>query len=295
MSAVPNPIARIRTRVGRTIFLRVAGQDGFAARDRIHLTPGPRWFPPGSAVRMVHADAATFAGGLRALLLQSLHPLAMAGVAGHSGYRSDPWGRLARTSTFLASTIFGTADEARAAVDQVRSVHERIRGKTPDGVPYRASDPHLLTWVHAAEADSFLTTNQHFGARRLSPAEADEYVAQLGRVAQAVGARDVPETVAELADCLDRYRPELRATPEALDTVRFLLHEPPLPGPVRAPYALLAAGAVATLPSWARAELGLRRWPGGRPAHLAGRIAVGAIRWSLASTTMPSTPAAPRT
>ncbi|GAB3170712.1 oxygenase MpaB family protein [Myceligenerans halotolerans] len=287
MSAMTNPIERVRARVGKTIFLRVAGPDGYAARDRIHLTPGPRWFPPGSAVRVVHADAATFAGGLRALLLQSLHPLAMAGVAGHSGYRSDPWGRLARTSTFLASTIFGTAEEAQAAVDHVRAVHERIRGKTSDGVPYRASDPHLLTWVHAAEADSFLTAQQHFGARRLSPAEADDYVAQLGRVAQVVGARDVPRTVAELTDCLDTYRPELRPTPEALDTVRFLLHEPPLPGPARAPYALLAAGAVSTLPAWARAQLGLQRWPDGGPAHLAGRIAVGAIRWSLGTTAVP--------
>ncbi|GAB4085999.1 oxygenase MpaB family protein [Myceligenerans cantabricum] len=287
MPAMTNPIERLRTRVGETIFLRVAGQDGYATRDRIHLTPGPRWFPGGSAARVVHADAATFAGGLRALLLQSLHPLAMAGVAGHSGYRSDPWGRLARTSTFLASTIFGTAEEAQDAVDRVRSVHDRIRGKTADGTPYRASDPHLLTWVHAAEADSFLTAHQHFGARRLSTAEADEYVAQLGRVAEAVGAHDVPRTVAELRTCLDAYRPELRPTPEALDTVRFLLHEPPLPGPVRLPYALLAAGAVTTLPAWARAQLGLQRRPDGGPARLAGRIAVGAIRWSLGTTTVP--------
>lgn len=287
MSASTNPIGRVRARVGETIFLKVAGQDGYATRDRIHLTPGPRWFPPGSAARVVHADAATFAGGLRALLLQALHPLAMAGVAGHSGYRSDPWGRLARTSTFLASTIFGTAEEAQAAVDRVRAVHDRIRGRTSDGVPYRASDPHLLTWVHAAETDSFLTAHQHYGARRLSPAEADEYVAQLGRVARAVGARDVPSTADELTACLDSYRPELRVTPAALDTVRFLLHEPPLPGPVRIPYALLAAGAVGTLPAWARDQLGLRRWPDGGAARLAGRVAVGAIRWSLGTTAVP--------
>lgn len=287
MSTAIRPIESLRTRVGDTIFLRVAGRDGYATRDRIHLTPGPRWFPDGSAVRVVHADAATFAGGLRALLLQSLHPLAMAGVAGHSGYRSDPWGRLSRTATFLATTIFGRSDDARAAVDQVRAVHERVRGKTSDGVPYRASDPRLLTWVHAAEADSFLTAYQRFGAGTLSPRRADEYVAQIGRVARAVGARDVPETVAELTACIDSYRPELRSTPEAVDTVRFLLREPPLPGLVRVPYALLATGAVASLPAWARTELDLDRWPGGVPAHLAGRAAVGAIRWSLGSTAVP--------
>jgi uncharacterized protein (DUF2236 family) len=112
-------------------------------------------------------------------------------------------------------------------------------------------------------------------------------VAQIGRVARAVGARDVPQTVAGLAACLDTYRPELRATPEALDTVRFLLHEPPLPGPVRIPYALLAAGAVTTLPAWARDELGLRRRPDGAASRLAGRIAIGAIRWSLGTTAVP--------
>ncbi|WP_125777252.1 oxygenase MpaB family protein [Antribacter gilvus] len=287
MSVATNPIKQARARVGEAIFLRVAGPDGYEARDRIHLTPGPRWFPPESAVRVVHADAATFAGGLRALLLQSLHPLAMAGVAGHSGYRSDPWGRLARTATFLAETIHGTADDAQAAVDRVRAVHERIRGRTADGTPYRASDPHLLTWVHAAEADSFLTAHQHFGARRLSPAQADEYVAQIGRVASALGAQDVPRTVDELAACLDAYRPELRPSPEALDTTQFLLREPPLPGPVRAPYALLAAGAVATLPTWARTELGLQRWPDGAAARLAGRVAVSGIRWSLGATPPP--------
>ncbi|MBL0885794.1 oxygenase MpaB family protein [Myceligenerans indicum] len=287
MPVVANPIERVRTRVGGAIFLRVAGPDAYATRDRIHLTPGPRWFPPESAVRAVHADAATFAGGLRALLLQALHPLAMAGVAGHSGYRSDPWGRLARTSTFLAATIFGTAEEAQAAVDRVRAVHDRVRGTSPDGVPYRAGDPHLLTWVHAAEADSFLTAHQRFGARPLSADRADEYVAQLGQVAGALGARDVPQTVAELAECLESYRPELRATPQALDTARFLLREPPLPRPVRVPYALLAAGAVATLPAWARTELRLERWPHGAAARLAGRVAVGAIRWSLGTTTVP--------
>jgi uncharacterized protein (DUF2236 family) len=95
-----------------------------------------------------------FVGGVRALLLQSLHPLAMAGVAGHSGYRSDPWGRLARTSYFLAVTTFGPADDAQALVDRINEIHLRVRGRAIDGRPYAASDPHLLRWVHLAETDS---------------------------------------------------------------------------------------------------------------------------------------------
>ena len=104
----------------------IAGPDGPAERVRIHDTPGPRWFPEGSPIRRVHADASMFVGGLRALLLQSLHPLAMAGVAQHSNYRGDPWGRLQRTSTFLAVTTFGAADDAQRAVD-------RVRGHPPAG------------------------------------------------------------------------------------------------------------------------------------------------------------------
>lgn len=281
MPVVTNPVERLRARVGDALFLRVAGPGGYAARDRIHRTPGPRWFEPGSPIQRVHGDSATFVGGLRALLLQSLHPLAMAGVAGHSGYRGDPWGRLARTSTFLAYTTFATAEHAQETVDRVRAVHARVRGKAPDGRPYRASDPHLLTWVHVAEADSFLAAHQRYGVRPLGPDEADEYVAQSGRVARALGAEDVPATVAELADCLESYRGELEATPAALDTARFLLREPPLPWPARAPYRLLAAGSVALLPAWAREQLDagslFSRVLGGP----AGGVAVRAVRWGM--------------
>ncbi|GAA1978887.1 oxygenase MpaB family protein [Isoptericola halotolerans] len=281
MATAAHPVERLRARVGDALFLKVAGPDGHAARDRIHLTPGPRWFAPGSPMRRVHADAATFVGGLRALLLQSLHPLAMAGVAGHSGYRGDPWGRLARTSTFLATTTFAPAADAQEIVDRVRAVHERVRGRAPDGRPYRASDPHLLTWVHVAEADSFLAAHQRYGERRLTASEADEYVAQSGRVARALGAVVVPETVAELHDVLEGYRPELTAGAEALDTARFLLREPPLPWLVRPPYRLLAAGAVSLLPVWARDELRLGTWFDRACGGPAGSVAVRAIRWGL--------------
>ena len=274
-------VERLRARVGDALFLRIAGPGGYAERDRIHLTPGPRWFAPDSPIRRVHGDSATFVGGLRALLLQSLHPLAMAGVAGHSGYRSDPWGRLARTSTFLGYTTFATAEHAQEMVDRVRAVHERVRGKAPDGRPYRASDPHLLTWVHVAEADSFLAAHQRYGERALSADEADEYVAQSGQVARALGAEDVPRTVAELAASLNAYRGELEATPAALDAARFLLREPPLPWSARGPYHLLAAGAVALLPAWACSSLEIdfrfSRVLGGP----AGGVAVRAVRWGV--------------
>ncbi|TWH30065.1 uncharacterized protein (DUF2236 family) [Isoptericola variabilis J7] len=285
MSAVVvGPVERLRVRLGDALFTKVAGPDGDVARDRIHLTPGPRWFPPGSPIRRVHGDAAMFVGGLRALLLQSLHPLAMAGVAGHSGYRSDPWGRLARTSTFLAFATFATIADAEEMIERVRSVHERVRGKTPDGRPYRASDPHLLSWVHVAEADSFLAAHQRYGERRLTPSEVDEYLRQSARIARALGADVVPETRAELTACLEEYRPELEPTPEALDAARFLLREPPLPAPARPPYGMLGAGAVALLPPWAREMLDVETRFSRTLGGPAGAFAVRAVRWGMGTS-----------
>jgi len=250
-------VGETRARVDAAIFTKVAGPDAFEKRERIHHAPGPRWFLPGSAIRRVHDNHSMYPGGIRALLLQSLHPLAMAAVAQHSGYRSDVWGRLARTSTFLATTTFGTAEDAQLAVDVVRAVHARISGTAPDGRPYRADDPHLLTWIHVAEVDSFLTAHTVYGRDRLTPAQKDAYVAQAATIARKLGAHGVPTTTAELAASIEAFRPELAATPEALDVARFLLKEPPVPRIARPMYALLAAGAVDLLPPWARDMLGL--------------------------------------
>src|SRR5207342_1460383 len=153
----------LRDRIGEAVFARVAGPDGPEARQRIHGTPGPRWFPADSAIARVHGDASMFVGGIRAVLLQTMHPAAMTAVAEHSGYRGDMWGRLARTSRFLAVTTFGTADDAQQAVDVVRAIHDRVFGDMPDGTTYSANDPRLLEWVHVAEIGSFLLSYQRYG------------------------------------------------------------------------------------------------------------------------------------
>jgi uncharacterized protein (DUF2236 family) len=276
-------VTNIREALGRSLFARVAGPEGPANRARIHDTPGPRWFAPDSTIRVVHGDAAMFVGGLRALLLQSLHPLAMAAVAGHSGYRGDPWGRLQRTSTFLAETTFGAAEHAQAAVDRVRGIHHRVRGRAEDGTPYRADDPHLLEWVHIAEVDSFLRAYQRYGAARLDHTAADGYVADAAKVAEALGVPGPPRTRAELAERLAAYRPELRSTAAARETARFLLLHPPLPAAARPPYAVLAASAVALLPRWARRPLGLPYFPlvERTGVTVAGRGLVRTIRWAM--------------
>jgi len=276
-------LGAVRRRLGAELFARVAGPRGPAVRTRIHDTPGPRWFGPDRPIRTVHGDASMFVGGLRALLLQSLHPLAMAAVAGHSGYRGDPWGRLQRTSTFLAVTTFGTAEDAQQAVERVRAVHQRVRGTTPAGEEYAASDPHLLGWVHAAEVDSFLCAHRRYGARPLDDAAYDGYVADAARVATALGVLDPPGDQAELAAQLDAYRRELRATPQARDAARFMLLNPPLPWAARPPYAVLAASAVALLPRWAREPLRLPYLPlvEETAVRLAGHGLTRTIRWAM--------------
>ena len=169
----------------------------------------------------------------------------MAAVDQHSGYRGDPWGRLQRTSTFLAETTFGTIEDADRAVRIVRAVHGRINGVAPDGRPYEASDPHLLRWVHVAEIDSFLRAHDRYGAQPLDAAGRDAYVAETAHVARALGA---------VGRARDRRRarrghgartgPSCTGTPAARRTARFILVHPPVPLALRGPYGLLSAAAV---------------------------------------------------
>ena len=272
----------LQHRAGEAIFRLVAGPEGEQERARIHGTPGPRWFDPGTPITEVHGDAAMFVGGIRAVMMQSLHPVAMTAVAEHSGFRGDLWGRLARTATFLATTTFGPATHAQATVDKVRRVHEYVTGTTAGGTPYVASDPHLLAWVHAAEVDSFLTAHQAYGQHRLDAAARDEYLAQTAVVAAKLGVVDPPTTVAELRAVLDAFRPELRGTPAAREAMAYVRLEPPLSWPAKQPYAVLWAAAIGLMPAWARAELDLPHHPKlDRVVPLGGRVAVAGIRWAL--------------
>jgi uncharacterized protein (DUF2236 family) len=277
-------VPMLRSKLGEAIFHKVAGDEGPKRRDRIHGLPGPRWFPEGSPIQQVHGDASMFLGGMRALMLQSLHPAAMTAVSEHSGYRGDMWGRLARTSTFLATTTFGAASDAQAAVDVVRRIHERITGTMPDGTPYVASDPHLLQWVHVAEIDSFLKAHQTYGAAPLDQAGRDEYVAQTAEVAERLGVVDAPRTEAELRRTLEGYRPELRGTDHAREAISFLIWHPQLPAAARPAYLLLASAAIAQMPRWSRRELGLPSLPLAERTVVrgVGEVATRTIRWAMA-------------
>ena len=282
-NVTPALIEGMRNRIGTRLFQRVAGPEGPDRRDRIHNTPGQRWFHEDRPIRQVHGDASMFVGGVRALLLQSLHPLAMAGVAAHSGFKGDPWGRLQRTSHFLAVTTFGIAEDAEAMVNRIRSVHRTVIGTAPDGRPYAASNPHLLRWVHIAEIDSFLTSHQRFGRHPLDAEGRDGYVADTARVAEALGVLDPPRTEGELSEQLRAYRPELVGTPAAREAARFILLTPPLPILARPPYGAIAAAAVSLLPRSARRHLQLPYLPVTEAVvvRTAGEGVTRMIRWAM--------------
>lgn len=209
-------------------------------------TPDPGLFGPASISWQIHADPAAAIGGVRALLMQSLHPEAMAGVAKHSSYKTDPWGRLARTAEYIAVTTFGTTAEAQRAAARVRMVHEKLGVDRPD----------LLLWVHLGFVDSLLRAAQRSGLA-LTQIEADLYVKEQVISAQLLGAPDAPTTQAELVAAIDEYLPMLGATKEAQEAARFIAF-PPMPlrtrllTPAAPAWAAVAATAFALLPAWGR-------------------------------------------
>ena len=280
----PAALEPVRAWVAQQIRTRVVGDEPDHKATAIMHAPGPRWFADDRVIRRVHSDASMFVGGLRALLLQSLHPLAMAGVAQHSDYRADPWGRLQRTADFLAATTFGPADTAVAAVARVRAVHQRVTGTAADGRAYAANDPHLLRWVHVCEVDSFLAAYRRFGGAALTDSDADQYVADMAVVARALGVNHPPVSVADLRAELRDFRDELRGTPEgapgcAVPAARTTVAA----RGARVPYGVLVAAAVSLLPGWTRWPLRLPYLPLSETVLVrpAGAAVTGLIRWSL--------------
>ena len=218
-----------------------------------------------------------FAGGLCALLLQSLHPLAMAGVDQHSNWRRDPAGRLAATSAYLATVSFADRAAADRASAKVRRIHEHVRGvDTQTGQPYSASDPALLLWVHATFVESIIVAADLYGTPLAGP-EADQFTAEMVAAAELVGVpRDqVPATAADLARYIAGVRRQLLATPAARDTAAYLLDPPELEEDVAEIWADVRTGVIAALPPWARELYGL-----GDPGELTAGFRTG-VRQAL--------------
>lgn len=278
-----NPLAvldRVRGLVGDTVRRILTAGSGEYPEFPIARPEDPGLFGPDSVTWRVHSGRSMLVGGLRALLVQSLHPLAMAGVAEHSSYRTDPLGRLARTGRYVATTTYGTTAAAERAIAGVRAVHGRVRGVADDGRPYDARDPALLSWVHNVEVESFLVAYRTYGGG-LTDADADRYVREMRVLGLRLGADDLPVSAPGLHEWIASHR-EVRASAAAHDAVRFLML-PPLPVAILPTYGVIAAGAVELLSLRQRLLLRLPSVPG--VETLAVRPATGAllalVGWAL--------------
>ena len=222
------------------------------------------WFGADSAAWVVHGGMPTLVAGIRALLMQTLHPGAMAGVHDWSRYREDPLGRLSGTIQWLISVTFSDRAAAEAESQRVGRFHDRVVGRYVDAVgverAYSAGDPELLSWVHVVFTDAFLSCHEIWG--RPIPGGADAYVAQWAKAGELVGVVDPPRSEAQLDRALDDFRPLMKSDERVAEAVHFI-RSPGLPRAMTPFYRVLFAGAVASIPVRYRRMLGLRRawWP----------------------------------
>jgi uncharacterized protein (DUF2236 family) len=256
-----------------------AFQENLSRRFRILLTGDPNGIPPWldvvaagnepglylptDAPWVAHADLATLVGGVRALLMQALHPGSLAGVRSHSRYKDDPLGRLSGTIRWLTVTTYGSHEAIMAEAGRVNRMHERVKGQyqSAEGksISYHATDPDLLRWVHIAFMDSFLRSHQTYSTRPL-PGGADAYIRLWSKSVEPLGLTGVPMDEAALLSELSRYRPLLVVTDETRETIQWIKN-PPLPATSRPMYALLFQSAVASLPKDYRQMIGLSSLP----------------------------------
>ncbi|GAA5074766.1 oxygenase MpaB family protein [Lysobacter panacisoli] len=234
------------------------GQSGI---DYDHPASDPGLFGPDSVTWRVHSDfPGMLSGGLCALMLQTLHPLALAGVWDHSNFRTDLIGRLRRTTNFVAGTTYASKPEARKLIERVAAIHAQVHGATPDGRDYRADDPDLLTWVHVTESYGFLEGFRRYSPLPLPEGAADRYYDEVRRVAQALGARDVPASEAQVRAYFERVQPQLRYDGRSREVLEVLSRiDLPVPAPATTRDLFLGAGA-ALLPEWAAISLKRTSW-----------------------------------
>ncbi|HUY05672.1 MAG TPA: oxygenase MpaB family protein [Acidimicrobiales bacterium] len=284
------PTHWLKSRIARNVQAAVGG----SAEDLVEYeepSGDPGLLGPDSPAWIVHGDLATMLyGGFAALMLQTLNPRAMAGVAQHSNYRNDPTGRLTRTARFVAGTTFGPTPFVERLISEVLAVHGRVKGTTSDGIPYSAADPDLVTWVHITEVRHFLRSYQRYGPNRLSRDLEDRYFDDVSTIPMRLGATYVPRSVDEVERYFAQMRGELRVTSEALEAVHFLgaTSLPTGQGSVMTyvnniAHRIVVGAAIDLLPDYAREQLGLDRWhrlkviPRRLGAVLFGKI----LRWAL--------------
>jgi len=243
----------------------------------------PGLFGPDSISWRVHGDfPSMLVGGISALLLQLLHPLALAGVWDHSNFRQDLLGRLRRTSQFISGTTFGATGDANWLIEKVRTIHLQVVGTSADGRPYAASDPELLTWVHVAEVSSFLAAHLRYRNPNLSIAEQDAYYAEIALIAEHLGAGDVPRSCRQVADYLQAMRPQLQCDERSHEVVQVLLDAPAPSRLARPVGSLMLRAGIDLLPEWASTMLQLQQRPlQRRLIRLGINTTAPVLRWAM--------------
>jgi len=243
----------------------------------------PGLFGPNSVSWQVHGDfTSMLIGGISALLLQALHPLALAGVWDHSNFREDLLGRLRRTGQFISGTTYGSRADADWLINKVKTIHLRVTGTAPDGRAYAASDPALLTWVHVAEVHSFLQAHLRYRNPQLSEADQDRYYAEIAVIAERLGATLVPRSRAEVTHYLAAIRPELLCDERSLEILHILLNAP-VPTALATPAAnLLMQAGIDLLPGWAQQMLGQQISPArSQMIHAGVHSLAPVLRWAV--------------
>lgn len=243
----------------------------------------PGLFGPQAVCWQVHGDfPSMLIGGISALMLQALHPLALAGVWDHSNFRQDMLGRLRRTGQFISGTTFGSTDDANWLIEKVRTIHLQVKGTAPDGRPYAASDPGLLTWVHVAEVSNFMAAHLRYLNPELSLADQDKYYDETAVIAERLGALNVPRSAKAIADYLDDMRPHLLCDDRSREVLRILLNAP-APSLMAKPMgALMMQAGVDLLPLWASEMLELQQTRLKRRMIRAGvQRSAPVLRWAV--------------
>jgi uncharacterized protein (DUF2236 family) len=239
-------------------------------------------FGPESVTWRVNREGVLLLGGGAALIMQVAHPLVGAGVAQHSNYREDPWGRLYRTLDVTTSIVFGSTAKARAASEQLRQVHARVRGVTnedggryPAGTRYFANDPRLLMWVHATLVWTALEVYTAY-VGPLSHAERLRYHEEQKLLGEMFGVprSEQPATLAEFHEYFDAMVERELAVTGALRDVVDATMRPELPFVTRPLVEAINLATVSLLPPALRTDLGLELGPHRRRLVRASRTVI---------------------
>ncbi len=283
MNGASSDMDMIRLRIEQ----QVMGVTGLALSGIDYENPAgdPGLFGPDSLCWRVHGDfPSMLCGGISALMLQMMHPLALAGVWDHSTFRDDMLGRLRRTSQFIAGTTFAPTADARRLIDRVRQIHAGVQGTAPDGRPYAADDPDLLVWVHVAEVQGFLAAYLRYCNPDLSEASQDRYYDEVARIAIALGAPDseIPRSRAAVAAYLERMRPQLVYDKRTAEVFSLLVKAPSPNRFTRPVGRLMTQAGIELLPGWAQELAGLHQGAGRqRLTRFGMRNLAAGLRWSI--------------